>query len=99
VQIPVGVYGTPFRQRIAAVAPTPTSGRLTKLCCPSTHHPIGKETGQTAHQERWYLTLQQRVGRFVRKTLSFSKSETNHEFVTHWFIILHNLTIRSSLTL
>jgi transposase-like protein len=28
-----GVYGTPFRQLIAAVAPTPTSGRLTKLCC------------------------------------------------------------------
>ena len=64
-----------------------------------THHPIGKETGQTAHQERWYLTLRQRLGRFVRKTLSFSKSETNHELVTHWFIILHNLTIRSSLTL
>jgi insertion element IS1 protein InsB len=59
-----------------------------------THHPVGKETGQTAHQERWYNTLRQRVSRFVRKTLSFSKSETNHELVTRWFIIQYNLECR-----
>jgi insertion element IS1 protein InsB len=58
-----------------------------------THHPVGKDTGQTAHQERWYNTLRQRVGRFVRKTLSFSKSERNHELVTRWFIIGYNLQI------
>jgi insertion element IS1 protein InsB len=63
-----------------------------------THHPVGKETGQTAHQERWYLTLRQRLSRFIRKTLSFSKSETNHELVTRWFIIQYNLEIRASLT-
>jgi IS1 family transposase/transposase-like protein len=57
-----------------------------------THHPVGKETGQTAHQERWYLTLRQRVSRFVRKTLSFSKSERNHELVTRWFIVQYNLS-------
>jgi insertion element IS1 protein InsB len=39
-----------------------------------THHLIGKKTGQTSHQERWYLTLRRGVSRFVRKTLSFSKS-------------------------
>jgi insertion element IS1 protein InsB len=56
-----------------------------------THHAVGKETGQTAHQERWYLTLRQRLARFVRKTLSFSKSETKHELVTRWFIIHYAL--------
>ena len=55
------------------------------------HHPVGKETGQTAHQERWYLTLRQRVSRFVRKTLICSKSERNHELVTRWFIVQYNL--------
>ncbi len=55
-----------------------------------THHPVGKETGQTAHQERWYLTLRQRASRFVRKMLSFSKSERNHELVTRWFIVQYN---------
>jgi insertion element IS1 protein InsB len=58
-----------------------------------THYPVGKETGQTSHQERWYNTLRQRVGRFVRKTLSFSKSEHNHELVTRWFIIQYNLEV------
>lgn len=56
------------------------------------HHPVGKETGQTAHQERWYLTLRQRVSRFIRKTLSFSKSERNHELVTRWFIVQYHLS-------
>ena len=53
---------------------------------------MGKETGQAAHQERWYLTLRQRVSRFVRKTLAFSKSERNHELVTRWFIVQYNLS-------
>lgn len=60
------------------------------------HHPVGKETGQTAHQERWYNTLRQRVGRFVRKTLSFSKSERNHELVTRWYIIQYNMERQAS---
>jgi IS1 family transposase/transposase-like protein len=63
-----------------------------------THHPVGKETGQTAHQERWYNTLRQRLARFVRKTLSFSKSENHHELVARWFIIQFNLDIKASLT-
>jgi IS1 family transposase/transposase-like protein len=57
-----------------------------------THHSVGKETGQTAYQECWYLTLRQRVSRFVRKTLSFSKSERHHELVTRWFIVQYNLS-------
>jgi IS1 family transposase len=63
-----------------------------------THHPVGKETGQTAHQERWYLTLRQRLARFVRKTLSFSKSDFHHELITRWFIIQYNLDVTLSLT-
>ncbi len=58
-----------------------------------THHPVGKEPGETAHQERWCLTLRQRLGRFTRKTLSFSKTDEYPELVTRWFIIEDNLTI------
>jgi insertion element IS1 protein InsB len=36
---------------------------------------------------------------YTRKSLSFSKQDAYHSLVTHWFIIRHNLTIRSSLTL
>ena len=43
------------------------------------HRPMGKSEGQTNHVERWNCTLCQRLGRFVRKTLSFSKSEQMHE--------------------
>jgi insertion element IS1 protein InsB len=36
-------------------------------------HPTacGKESGQTAHVERWNNTWRQQLARFVRKTLSF----------------------------
>ena len=37
------------------------------------HGAVGKETGETAHVERWNNTLRQRLARFVRKTLSFSR--------------------------
>jgi IS1 family transposase/transposase-like protein len=55
------------------------------------HHSVGKESGQTAHVERWNNTLRQRLARFVRKTLSFSKSDTFHELVLKWFIHYYNL--------
>jgi insertion element IS1 protein InsB len=58
---------------------------------PSTqHHAVGKQTGQTAQVERWNNTLRQRLARYVRKTLSFSKSERFHYWMTLWFIIEHN---------
>ena len=43
------------------------------------HTAVGKETGETAHVERWNNTLRQRLARFVRMTLSFSKSGWMHE--------------------
>jgi IS1 family transposase len=64
----------------------------------NTHQSVGKETGQTAHQERWYNTLRQWLGRYTRRTLSFSKTDYHHELVTRWFILEHNLRMCSSLT-
>ena len=55
------------------------------------HHAVGKESGETAHIERFNNTLRQRVGRFVRKTLSFSKCEDMHFCCLMLFIHRYNL--------
>ena len=55
------------------------------------HYPVGKETGETAHIERWNNTLRQRLGRFVRKTLSFSKSTLMHIACLDLFLHRYNL--------
>ena len=62
------------------------------------HQAFGKEAGETAHVERWNNTLRQRIGRFVRKTLSFSKSDEYHYWLTLWFIIDYNLEVTSLTT-
>ena len=54
------------------------------------HQAVGKESGQTNHVERWNGTLGQRLGRFVRKTLSFSKSEQMHEICLLLFLHYYN---------
>ena len=54
------------------------------------HTACGKESGLTAHVERWNNTLRQRLGRFVRKTLSFSKCERMHELCLRLFLHEHN---------
>ncbi len=58
------------------------------------HKAVGKETGKTSYIERFNNTLRQRVSRLVRKTLSFSKSVTNHlgaiwNFVHYYNTLLH----------
>jgi insertion element IS1 protein InsB len=63
-----------------------------------THQALGKEAGQTNHVERWNNTLRQRMARFVRKTLSFSKSLTAHHMFVKWFIFHYNLECVSSCT-
>jgi insertion element IS1 protein InsB len=52
---------------------------------------VGKETGETAHIERWNCTLRQRIGRFVRGTLSFSKSIRMHIICLDLFLHRYNL--------
>ncbi len=54
------------------------------------HYPVGKQTGETAHVERWNNTLRQRLGRFVRETLSFSKSGIMHEICLRLFLHRYN---------
>ena len=60
----------------------------------SQHTACGKESGETAHVERWNNTLRQRLARFVRKTLSFSKSDQMHEICLRLFIHRYNLSLR-----
>jgi len=55
------------------------------------HQAVGKSSGQTNHIERWNNTLRQRVGRFVRKTLSFSKSQAMHAICLRLFVHEYNL--------
>jgi insertion element IS1 protein InsB len=55
-----------------------------------THRLCGKAEGETNHVERFNCTLRQRLGRFVRKTLSFSKCERMHEVALRLFIHEYN---------
>ena len=55
-----------------------------------THCCTGKGAGETCHVERWNNTLRQRLGRFVRKTLSFSKCERMHELALRLFVHQYN---------
>jgi insertion element IS1 protein InsB len=69
---------TDFREAYAKVLPA------------ARHTAAGKESGETAHVERWNLTLRQRLARFVRRTLSFSKSSVMHEACLRLFIHRYN---------
>lgn len=66
-------------------------GAYQRILNGQSHECVGKDSGQTAHVERWNNTLRQRLARFVRKTLSFSKSEKMHKLVLGIFIIYYNL--------
>jgi insertion element IS1 protein InsB len=61
-----------------------------KVLPPGQHTAVGKESGETAHVERWNLTLRQRLARLVRRTLSFSKSSVMHEACLRLFIHRYN---------
>ena len=63
-----------------------------------THRCCGKAEGETCHVERWFCTLRQRVGRLVRKALSFSKCAENHLDAIHLFITTYNLAIQQRAT-
>ena len=57
----------------------------------SQHQAVGKDSGLTAHIERFNNTIRQRLARFVRKTLSFSKCEHMHLICLHLFLHCYNL--------
>ena len=58
-----------------------------------THRLCGKAEGETCHVERWNCTLRQRLGRFVRRTLSFSKCDRMHEIALRLFVHHYNLSL------
>lgn len=78
ISLPPGCCFTDFWAAYAAVIPE------------EQHNVVGKETGETAHVERWNTTLRQRLARFVRMTLSFSKSLVMHEACLLLFLQRYN---------
>lgn len=54
---------------------------------------VGKESGQTAHTERFNNMLRQRCPGTVRKTLFFSKNEAMHEKRMRIFIDCYNKSL------
>jgi IS1 family transposase len=68
-----------------------------RLVIPAQQHTAaGKESGLTAHVERWNNTLRQRLGRFVRKSLSFSKSDLMHDICLRLFLHDYNRLVALS---
>jgi IS1 family transposase len=58
---------------------------------PSAQHQASySKRGPTNHVERFNNTLRQRLGRLVRKTLSFSKCPKMHELVIQLFLHRYN---------
>ncbi len=46
---------------LPAIAASDFWGAYQRILPSSTHQSVGKETGETAHMERWYTTLRQRL--------------------------------------
>ena len=59
-----------------------------------THRLCAKQEGETCRVENLNGRLRQRAARFVRRTLSFSKTEEMHELFTRLWITEHNLEIK-----
>ena len=57
----------------------------------SSRAPWGKRPGKRRVLERWNHPLRQRLARFVRKTLSFSKSFVMHDACLKLFLHRYNL--------
>lgn len=63
-------------------------------CLPKDKHELcDKGTGETSYIEGFNNIIRQRLGRFVRKTCSFSKKWENHDLIIDWFIYDYNLQI------
>jgi len=57
------------------------------------HRQVGKESGKTNNIESFNCTIRQRISRFVRKTLSFSKKIDNHIGAIWYFIHHYNASL------
>ncbi len=75
------VIYTDFRESYADILP---SKRLRQ---------VGKESGQTAHIERFNNTLRRRCPGMVRKALSFSKNEAMHGKHIRIFLDCYNKSL------
>ena len=76
-----------------AVAYTDFWGAYSQVFPKKRHKAVGKETGLTNHIERFNNTMRQRIGRLVRKSLSFSKKMENHIGAIWNFVHLYNESI------
>lgn len=81
-----GVFYTDFWESYATVLPR------------SQHRPVGKESGETNHVERFNGTLRQRLGRLVRKTISFSQRDEMHEICLRLFLHDYNTALQQQPT-
>lgn len=57
------------------------------------HQVVSKDSGRTSYIERFNCTLRQRVSRFVRRSLAFSKSLSNHIGLLWNFIHHYNASL------
>ena len=93
---PASVYGKRSPKATRGQPAIATSGEAYQEVIPEDRHEAtGKEEGETCHVERWINTLRQRISRFVRKTLSFSKSRQMHHCCLKLFIYRYNLERRN----
>jgi len=92
-----GLLFTDFWSAYADVLPEaqhqargPASGPRPSIRPEAQHQATGKGDGQTCHIERFNNILRQRMGRLVRRTLSFSKTDEWHGWCLHLFLHEYN---------
>jgi hypothetical protein len=79
----------------SAPSVTPIFGQLTsRYCLVNGIELWARKQAGTTCIERFNNTLRQRVGRLVRKTLSFSKKLSNHIGAVWYFIHYYNASLR-----
>ena len=92
-----GICFTDFWEAYQTVIPDERTGPGGAVLFKTHHQAVGKDSGLTAHIERFNNTVRQRLARFVRKTLSFSKSDEMHLTCLHLFLHRYNLERRASI--
>lgn len=88
--------GSASRKLIVVDIATVTSGKRIKESSPPISTRRSAKTAERRHTSNGGTnTLRQRLGRFVRKSLSFSKSEEMHEVCLRLFLHSYNLALIS----